>query len=131
MNRRRFLFLSMSPIAGAMSCKLFARPMDDDIPLNGEWPGKGGGGESYNSFGGNSRTIVMAMISGSTIYISGAGCGSDVTVHISGLGFTYHNIYATSEANNIMIGLSSAPSGVYSLHITNLLGGYLDGTFNL
>ena len=115
----------MAPIAGAMSCKLFARPMDDDIPLNGEWPG----GDSYNAQA--SPCSVVVLLSGSTLYITGAACGSLVSVSINGMGFIYHDIFADDDADNIMIDLSSAPSGVYSLHITNLLGGYLDGTFNL
>lgn len=125
MNRRRFLLLSMAPIAGAMSCKLFARPMDDDVPTKGDWPG----GESYNAQ--ISPCSVVVTLSGSTLYITGAACGSLVSVSIIGAGFNYHDIFADPDANNIMIDLSTALSGVYSLHITNLLGGYLDGTFNL
>lgn len=125
MNRRRFLLLSMAPIAGAMSCKLSARPMDDDVPTKGRWPG----GDSYNAQ--TSPCSVVVTLSGSTLYITGAACGSLVSVSINGTGYIYHDIFADSDANNIMIDLSSAPSGVYSLHITNLLGGYLDGTFNL
>ena len=125
MNRRRFLFLSMAPISGAMSCKMFARTMDDDIPTKGKWPG----GDSYNSL--LPLQSVVVTISGSILYITGAACGSLVSVSIIGAGFNYHDIFADEDANNIMIDLSSAPSGVYSLHITNLLGGYLDGTFNL
>ena len=125
MNRRRFLLLSMGPIAGAMSCKLFARPMDDDVPTKGDWPG----GESYNAQ--ISPCSVVVTLSGSTLYITGAACGSLVSVSINGTGYIYHDIFADEDANNIMIDLSSAPSGAYSLHISNLLGGYLDGTFNL
>lgn len=125
MNRRRFLFLSMASIAGAMSCKLFARPMDDDVPTKGRWPG----GDSNDAQ--KSPCSVFVTLSGSSLYITGAACDSLVSVSIIGIGFVYHDIYADSDANNIMIDLSSAPSGVYSLHITNLLGGYLDGTFNL
>lgn len=125
MNRRRFLFLSMAPIAGAMSCKLFARPMDDDIPLNGRWPG----GDSYNAQ--TSPCGVVVTLSGSALYITGVACGSLVSVSITGTGFIYHDIFADEDAYNIVIDLSSAPSGAYSLHITNLLGGYLDGSFNL
>ena len=126
MNRRRFLFLSMAPIAGAMSCRLFARPMDDDVPTKGRWPD---GGDSYNAQ--TSPNYVIVTLSGSTLYITGAACGSLVSVSITGIGFVYHDIFADDDADNIMIDLSSAPSGAYSLHITNLLGGYLDGTFNL
>lgn len=126
MNRRRFLFLTVAPIAGAMSCKLFARPMDDDIPTKGKWPN---GGESNNAQ--TSPDGVIVTLSGSALYIIGAACGSLVSISINGTGFIYHDIFADEDANNIMIDLSSAPSGVYSLHITNLLGGYLDGTFNL
>ena len=72
MNRRRFLFLSMAPIAGAMSCKLFARPMDDDIPLNGRWPG----GDSYNAQ--TSPCGVVVTLSGSALYITGVAC---VSIH--------------------------------------------------
>ena len=126
MRRRRFLLLSMAPIAGAMSCKLLARPMDDDIPTKGRWPN---GGDSNNSL--TPPCNVVVTLSGSTLYITGAACGSPVSVSIYGIGFVYHDIFADSDANNIMIDLSSAPSGVYSLHITNLQGGYLDGSFNL
>ena len=77
MNRSRFLFLSVAPIVGAMSCKLFARPMDDDIPTKGKWPN---GGESNNT-----QTLpesVIVTLSGSTLYITGAACGSLVSVHM-------------------------------------------------
>ena len=68
----------MAPIAGAMSCKLFARPMDDDVPTKGDWPG----GESYNAQ--ISPCSVVVTLSGSTLYITGAACGSLVSVSIIG-----------------------------------------------
>ena len=78
-----------------------------------------------------SPNCVVVTLSGSTLYITGAACGSPVAVSINAIGFVYHDVFADANANYIVIDLSSAPSGAYSLHITNLLGGYLDGTFNL
>lgn len=129
MQRKDFIkkafCLMITPVFSVIGTKVIARPMDDNIPTKGEWPG----GDSVNSFLPSHSVVVT--LSGNALYISGAACGSPVAVSINGIGFIYHDFFADSDANNIMIDLSSAPSGVYSLHITNLLGGYLDGSFNL
>lgn len=130
MQRKEFLqkaiCLLMTPTLNVISSRLYAMPKEDDIPMYGRWPK---GGESYNRLA--TTNLVVATIESNTLYITGASCGSPVAVSVNAIGFVYHDVFADSDANNIMIDLSSAPSGVYSLHITNLLGGYLDGTFNL
>ena len=131
MKRKEFLQKSLlffvAPAIGSICTKLYAKPNDgDDIPLHGKWPN---GGEANNAQ--TSPNCVVVTLSGSTLYITGAACGSPVAVSINAIGFVYHDVFADANANYIVIDLSSAPSGAYSLHITNLLGGYLDGTFNL
>ena len=124
---QKSLLMLIAPAIGSISAKLYAKPEeDDDIPLHGKWPN---GGESYNSQ--TSPCSVVVTLSGSTLYITGAACGSLVSISINGTGFIYHDIFADEDANSIMIDLTSAPSGAYSLHISNFLGGYLDGSFNL
>lgn len=131
MKRKEFLQKSLlmffAPAIGSISTKLFAKPDDgDDIPLHGKWPN---GGEANNAQIEPNSVVVTLLVS--TLYITGAACSSPIAVSINGIGFIYHDIFVDADANNIMIDLSSAPSGAYSLHISNLLGGYLDGTFNL
>jgi|GEM_PF-6495211 len=117
----------IAPTIGSISTKLYAKTEDgDDIPIHGDWPN---GGESNNAQA--SPNCVVVTLSGSTLYITGAACGSPIAVSVNAIGFVYHDVFADAIANYIVIDLSSAPSGVYSLHITNLLGGYLDGSFNL
>ena len=130
MQRKEFLqkalCLFMTPALNAISARLYAMPKDDDIPMYGKWPK---GGDSYNRL--PSTNLVVATIESNTLHITGVSCGSPVTVLINGSSFIYHDVFADTDANNIMIDLSTAPSGVYTLHISNLFGGYLDGTFNL
>lgn len=129
MQRKDFIknafCLMFTPVLGVIGTKVMAQPMDDDIPTKGKWPG----GDSVNSLPPSHSVVVT--LSGSTLYITGAACGSPVAVSVNAIGFVYHDVFADANANYIVIDLSSAPSGVYSLHITNLLGGYLDGSFNL
>jgi hypothetical protein len=131
MKRKEFLQKSLlmviAPAIGSIGAKLYAKTEDgDDIPIHGDWPN---GGEANNAQTPSCGVVVT--LSGSTLYITGAACGSPVAVLINGSSFIYHDVFADTDANNIMIDLSTAPSGVYTLHISNLFGGYLDGTFNL
>lgn len=131
MKRKEFLQKSLlmviAPAIGSIGAKLYAKTEDgDDIPIHGDWPN---GGEANNAQ--TPPCSVVVTLSGSTLYITGAACGSPVAVSINTIGFVYHDVFADANANYIVIDLSSAPSGAYSLHITNLLGGYLEGSFNL
>ena len=123
------MLLALGPVIGPVNSTVYANPFEErDIPIKGRWP-YGNSGDTMQSIGNNPE--VTAALINSTLYITGAGCNSDVNVLIIGNGYTYHDTVSAVDANIIVIDRSSAPSGNYALHISNSFGGYLNGNFNI
>jgi hypothetical protein len=126
---RKTILLAFAPVIGSANAILYAKPNDyGDIPIKGRWP-YGNSGGSIQSIG-NTLEVVATLVN-TTLYITGAGCGSDVNVLIIGSSFTYQDTVSAADANTIIIDLSSALPGDYTLHLSNSLGGFLNGNFSL
>lgn len=117
-------FLLVSILTSIYAFNLSAKVVGASVVFDGSWE------ETRRSI--TTVIPVTASIDGSLLTIQCTTGRSDITVQVSGAdGFLYEKMFPASEAYLIIIDLSNAPKGSYTLDLTNQWGDHLTGDFEI